>query len=125
MDQGRRAIGLALLAALLFGVTTPAAKALLSVTDPWLLAGLLYIGSGIGLGAVRLMMMAVGRGSHREAPLRQSDLPVARPSAIVCGRGFGPVLLMLRARRMVPPRARPCFSILDAVVPPRCWRGGR
>src|SRR5678816_3419899 len=46
MDQGRRAIGLALLAALLFGVTTPAAKALLSVTDPWLLAGLLYIGSG-------------------------------------------------------------------------------
>ena len=54
MDQGRRAIGLALLAALLFGVTTPAAKALLSVTDPWLLAGLLYIGSGIGLGAVRL-----------------------------------------------------------------------
>jgi len=91
-DPGRRAIGLALLAALLFGVTTPAAKALLSVTDPWLLAGLLYLGSGIGLGTLRLMMMAVGRGS-REALLRRSDLPWLA-GAIVCGGGIGPVLLM-------------------------------
>jgi drug/metabolite transporter (DMT)-like permease len=91
-DPGRRAIGLALLAALLFGVTTPAAKALLSLTDPWLLAGLLYLGSGIGLGTLRLMMMAVGRGT-REAPLRRSDLPWLA-GAIVCGGGIGPVLLM-------------------------------
>src|SRR4029453_2130934 len=91
-DQGRRAIGLALLAALLFGVTTPAAKALLSVTDPWLLAGLLYLGSGLGLGAVRLVMMAVGRRS-REAPLRRSDLPWLA-GAIVCGGGSGPVLFV-------------------------------
>lgn len=33
-EPGRRAIGLALLSALLFGVTTPAAKTLLTVTDP-------------------------------------------------------------------------------------------
>src|SRR4029453_2269979 len=91
MDQGRRAIGLALLAALLFGFTTPAAKGLVSVADPWLLAGLLYIGSGIGLGVVRLTMMAVGRGS-RDAPLRRSDLPwLARA---LCVGGIGPVLLM-------------------------------
>src|SRR6185436_20472072 len=91
-EPGRAAIGLALLAALLFGVTTPAAKTLLSVTDPWLLAGLLYLGSGIGLGGVRLILAALGR-PPREAPLRRSDLPWLA-GAIICGGGVGPVLLM-------------------------------
>jgi drug/metabolite transporter (DMT)-like permease len=81
-----------LLAALLFGVTTPAAKALLSLTDPWLLAGLLYIGSGIGLGGARLMMAALGR-VPREAPLRRHDLPWLA-GAIIVGGGIAPVLLM-------------------------------
>jgi drug/metabolite transporter (DMT)-like permease len=39
----------ALTAALLFGLGTPAAKLLLGPVDPWLLAGLLYLGSGLGL----------------------------------------------------------------------------
>jgi drug/metabolite transporter (DMT)-like permease len=91
-EPDRGAIGLALLAALLFGVTTPAAKTLLSVTDPWLLAGLLYLGSGIGLGGARLILGALGR-PPREAPLRRSDLPWLA-GAIVSGGGVGPVLLM-------------------------------
>lgn len=89
---GRRPIGLALLAALLFGVTTPAAKTLLSVTDPWLLAGLLYAGSGIGLGGARLVMAGLGR-VPREAPLRRADLPWLA-GAIIAGGGIAPVLLM-------------------------------
>jgi len=93
LDAGRRPIGLALLAALLFGVTTPAAKALLRETDPWLLAGLLYLGSGIGLGVARLAMRAVGR-PPREAPLRRADVPWLA-GAIACGGGIGPGLLML------------------------------
>jgi len=36
-------------AALLFGAGTPLAKLLLHSVNPWLLAGLLYLGSGIGL----------------------------------------------------------------------------
>jgi len=40
---------LALLSALLFGVTTPLSKLLLGDISPWLLAGLLYFGSGGGL----------------------------------------------------------------------------
>jgi drug/metabolite transporter (DMT)-like permease len=36
-------------AALLFGASTPFAKALLGAVDPWLMAGLLYAGAGIGL----------------------------------------------------------------------------
>ena len=92
VEQGRRAILLALVAALLFGLSTPAAKALLAASDPWLLAGLLYLGSGIGLGCFRLILALAGRGS-REAPLRRSDVPWLL-GAVVCGGGIGPVLLM-------------------------------
>jgi ABC-type nickel/cobalt efflux system permease component RcnA len=34
-----------------FGASTPLAKSLVHGIDPWMLAGLLYLGSGIGLGA--------------------------------------------------------------------------
>ena len=45
----------ALLAAALFGASTPFAKLLLGEVSPWLLAGLLYLGSGFGLVLVRLL----------------------------------------------------------------------
>lgn len=48
------AVAAAIAAALLFGASTPIAKQLLRDTSPVLLAGLLYLGSGIGLGLIRL-----------------------------------------------------------------------
>ena len=42
----------ALAAALLFGASTPLAKALVGEVPPLLLAGLLYLGSGLGLGSL-------------------------------------------------------------------------
>jgi len=45
----------ALLAAALFGASTPFAKLLVGEMSPWLLAGLLYLGSGLGLAAARLI----------------------------------------------------------------------
>lgn len=45
----------ALSAALLFGAGTPLAKLLLRDVSPWLMAALLYLGSGIGLGIYRLV----------------------------------------------------------------------
>jgi drug/metabolite transporter (DMT)-like permease len=48
----------ALAAALLFGMGTPVAKLLLGPADPWLLAGLLYLGSGLGLAFWRLLRKA-------------------------------------------------------------------
>src|SRR5437867_6875437 len=62
------AIGLALLSAALFGASTPAAKMLLGSVSPWLLAGLLYLGSGVGLGAAVLVQRLSGRA--KQAPLR-------------------------------------------------------
>ena len=45
----------ALLAAVLFGASTPVAKLLVGDVPPILLAGLLYLGSGIGLSVARLI----------------------------------------------------------------------
>jgi len=90
---GRRAVSLALLAAGLFGLSTPAAKALLNLTDPWLLAGLLYLGSGLGLGCLRGLSIVTGR-KGTEAPIRSADVPWLL-AAIVAGGVIGPGLLML------------------------------
>ena len=53
-----RGVRFALGAALLFGASTPAAKLLLGEVSPWLLAGLLYLGSGIGLWMLRRLQGA-------------------------------------------------------------------
>ena len=45
----RLGILLALASAVLFGASTPFAKILLGLFDPWVMAGLLYIGAGLGL----------------------------------------------------------------------------
>ena len=85
---------MALVSAALFGASTPLAKRLLGEgVDAWLLAGLLYLGSGIGLGVVHL-----ARGLFRvpaaEAPLRRGDAPWLT-LVILSGGVIGPVLLMV------------------------------
>ncbi|WP_143465813.1 DMT family transporter [Leifsonia sp. NCR5] len=78
----------ALVAAVLFGAGTPLAKLLLNDdVSPWLLAGLLYTGSGIGLGLYRLI-----RRMPRVRIARTEILPLV--GAIFFGGIAGPVLLM-------------------------------
>jgi drug/metabolite transporter (DMT)-like permease len=81
-----------LASAALFGASTPVAKVLLGSIDPWLLAGLLYFGSGVGLFLYRAVGGARGR-KGAEAPLRRADLPWLA-AAIFAGGVVGPVLLM-------------------------------
>lgn len=50
---------LAIAVALLFGASTPFSKILLGRVDPMLLAGLLYLGSGLGLTLWRMVRMGV------------------------------------------------------------------
>lgn len=50
-----RATAYALLAAALFGASTPLAKGLIGEISPVLMGGLLYLGSGVGLGVARLL----------------------------------------------------------------------
>ncbi len=92
MTSHRRPVALALGAALLFGLSTPAAKILVAGVDPWMLAGLLYLGSGLGLGLLLCIRRAAGR-RRAEAALGRADLPWLTV-AIVTGGGLGPVLLM-------------------------------
>ena len=84
---------LGLASAVLFGASTPLAKLLLGEVDPWLLAGLLYLGSGVGLGVVHLGRRSLGI-EPPEAPLRRPDLPWLA-AVILAGGMIGPVLLML------------------------------
>jgi len=82
-----RGVQAALLSAVLFGAGAPAAKLLLDSVSPWLLAGLLYAGSGVGLGLFRLI-----RRSPRVHLPRADFLPLG--GAILFGGVVGPVLLM-------------------------------
>ncbi len=91
------AIVLALLSALLFGASTPIAKVLLGSIDPWLLAGILYLGSGIGLGAA-VAWRGLRHGASREARLGTRDLPWLA-AAMMAGGVLAPVLLMFGLSR--------------------------
>ena len=86
----------ALAAALLFGASTPLAKLLAGNTAPLLLAGLLYLGSGVGLGAL-LLARHLGR-QESEQPATSLRIPRAEVpwllGAIVAGGMLGPAFLM-------------------------------
>jgi drug/metabolite transporter (DMT)-like permease len=88
---------LALASAVLFGASTPFAKLLLGSIEPWPLAGMLYLGAGIGLAIVHLARGALGLPVP-EAPLRRSDLPWLA-AVIVAGGLLGPLLLMVGLAR--------------------------
>ena len=87
----RRAIAYASLSAALFGASTPLAKLLVGSVPPLALAGLLYLGSGIGL-AVWFAL--------RRAPLNLAlrDMPWLG-AAIAAGGIVGPALLMFGLTR--------------------------
>ena len=84
----------ALAAAVLFGLSTPFAKILVGRVEPVLLAGLLYLGSGIGLTLWRSGVRLTRPRDAREAPLTRADLPWLA-GAIASGGVVGPLLLML------------------------------
>jgi drug/metabolite transporter (DMT)-like permease len=84
-------ISAAIGAALLFGAATPLAKLLLVSINPWLLAGLLYLGSGIGLTLYRLMVFRKSR-----TPVRLSKAEWGWfAGAILAGGVIAPVLQMV------------------------------
>ncbi len=89
----RKGIGFALMAACLFGASTPLAKVLLPRVEPVLMAGLLYLGSGIGLGVYSLLRSRNKALRAQEAPLRRKDWPWLA-GAIFAGGALGPVLLL-------------------------------
>ena len=83
-------VGLALLAAVLFGLNAPLSKILLGTTSPLFMVAFLYLGAGIGIAFMGLFAM----GEKREAPLSKKELPwsvmmilldVLAPFLLMCG----------------------------------------
>ncbi len=85
--QQRNAIAAALGAAALFGVTVPLAKQALLGESAWLIAGLLYLGSGTGLAVLAIVQ-------RRRWTVARAELPWLA-AAILSGGIIAPVLLMV------------------------------
>jgi drug/metabolite transporter (DMT)-like permease len=110
----------ALLAAALFGASTPLAKELLGEMHPIALAGLLYAGSGAGLVIVELLRVFVIRKAA----------PVLWPSrgewawlsaAILFGGIFGPILLMSGLVTMAASTASLLLNLESAFTAGLAW----
>jgi len=86
-----RGVLFALLAAILFGASAPIAKGLLQDASPQMLAGILYLGSGLGLFVVFAMQRDRNATAAR---LTRYDLPWLA-GAILAGGCVGPLLLMI------------------------------
>jgi uncharacterized membrane protein len=90
-------IAFALASAVLFGASTPFAKLLLGSVDPWLMAGLLYIGAGLGLAVVHILRSALQLPAV-EARLKCLDAPWLA-AVILFGGVVVPLFLMLGLAR--------------------------
>jgi drug/metabolite transporter (DMT)-like permease len=111
----------AILSALLFGASTPAAKSLLTgaaALSPWLMAGILYLGSGLGLS----LFLAVQRGMgwNTETPLVRRDLPWLL-GATLCGGALAPILLLQGLSRMAPGTASLLLNLEGVFTAGLAW----
>lgn len=88
---------LALSSAVLFGASAPLAKLMLGTVDPWMMAGLLYLGAGLGLAAINMSRNLLGIPAI-EAPLRRHDM-LWLAAVIVAGGVLGPLFLMFGLAR--------------------------
>jgi drug/metabolite transporter (DMT)-like permease len=83
----------ALLAALLFGASAPIAKVLLGDVQPIPLAGLLYLGSGISLLALKAYQRLVQKSRETEAGITRPDIKWL-VGAILTGGIAAPIVLL-------------------------------
>jgi drug/metabolite transporter (DMT)-like permease len=110
---------MALAAALLFGASAPFAKLLLEGTAPQLLAGFLYLGSGLGLGAVWLRRRRSAQVA-RETLLTRRDIPWLT-GAIAFGGALGPLLLMIGLTRTPASAASLLLNLEGAFTALLAW----
>ncbi len=92
----RMAIFFALLAAALYALNAPVSKLLLQNVPPSMMAAMLYLGAGLGMGLMGLVRRAAGRPS-REAALTGKDLPYT--IGMILLDILAPILLMIGLKR--------------------------
>lgn len=118
--MNRTAALYALISAALFGISTPAAKALVGAIDPIVLAGLLYCGAGIGVAMLRRVGLAFQAPANREQSLRRQDIPWLA-GAIAAGGIAGPILLMTGLARTDAAAASLLLTLEGAATALMAW----
>jgi drug/metabolite transporter (DMT)-like permease len=126
MTRMNPGIASALIAALLFGASTPLAKLLLHDVSPLLLAGLLYAGSGLGLLLVlglRGLRSGHSTGGRSGSSMR---LPSAVDlgwwaGAILTGGVAAPVLLLLGLRQLGAAQASLLLNLEGVLTALLAW----
>ena len=83
---------LAVLGAVLFGASAPLSKVLLGQVDPVMLAGLLYLGCGVGLLVFKFILRAGGTAG--DEPLGRKDFPWLA-GAVLAGGIAAPIVQMV------------------------------
>ncbi len=99
MTKTATAIIFAILAAALYAVNVPLSKLLLDELPPAMLAGLLYVGAGVGIGGVMAVKRAL-RVKSDTPYLERSDMPYT--VAMVLLDIAAPILLMLGVKYTAP-----------------------
>ncbi len=109
-----RGAAFALASATCFGAGTPASKLIVASIDPWLMAGLLYAGAGVGLSTLWFARRLSGRTIPPGARLAGNGWWWFLGAALA-GGGFAPVLLMLGLAR-TPASTGSLLLNLEAVL---------
>lgn len=122
-DSRRAPVGFAVLAAALYALSTPAAKWLLETLSPTMLASLLYLGAGIGMGILGFFVRKKRPGS--EAPLGKTDLPAVVGMVVL--DILAPILLLFGLKNAAPENVSLLnnFEIVATAVLARCFFGER
>jgi drug/metabolite transporter (DMT)-like permease len=111
----------ALASAALFGISTPAAKALLGLLHPVILAGLFYCGAGIGIALLRTLTGPIlNARAARQQPLGRQDYRWLA-GAIALGGVAGPMSLMLGLARTPAATASLLLTVEGAATALLAW----
>lgn len=88
-----------LAAAVLFGISSPLSKLLLPEAGPLLIAGLLYLGAGLGLLAFEVLFYRGTEVSRRESPVGPADRWLL-VGMVLTGGILGPVCMLWGLQRL-------------------------
>ncbi len=128
----RKGILLAVLAASLYAVNAPFSKLLLPSVPPTLMAGLLYLGAGLGMGAIALVRRARG-GRQHQVGLTKNHLPYTL--AMIVLDIAAPIFLLLGLSKTtaasaallnnfeIVATALIAFAVFRERISPRLWTG--
>lgn len=125
-------IFLAVLAAALYAINSPFSKLLLDFVPPTMMAGLLYLGAGLGMGAVALWRKGV-RKENTEKPFTKKQLPyiiamivldIAAPISLLFGLNLSQAAnVSLLNNFEIVATSMIALVIFGEKISPRLWLG--